>query len=247
MIPASAPPPDLTRLAWQPVTVSQYEFHPVVARTVVAILSAGISVLGPEAAAAAVTMTPATEAGVMRAFNAIGRRRLAHACEVVEIAADVNDVDVESFLHTVLRDDAHQEFVARCIAVAQDASLRGKRIALARSLAQAAAGDDAVLDDEFLFLRAVADLDAPHIRILHRLDMTRAGTGPMEGHLLRDGWRNATLAEHEPGLADALPALLRTVEIHSLVVRDNTYSRLEDDPMWRITDRGKAMLARLSD
>ncbi len=39
-----------------------------------------------------------------------------------------------------------------------------KRRALARSLAAAIVGEDAVLDEEFLFVRAVADLDSPHIR-----------------------------------------------------------------------------------
>ena len=50
--------------------------------------------------------------------------------------------------------------------IAQDTALRDKRRALGRALAAGIEGDDAKIDDELLFIRAIADIDTPHIRLL---------------------------------------------------------------------------------
>jgi len=93
---------------------------------------------------------PAAEAVQQRVVNALGRRRLAHAAEVLELAGGGADEQLAGFAEEAIRDEKHQEFLARVIVVAQDMADQDKRRALARSLAAAIAGEDAVLDEEFL-------------------------------------------------------------------------------------------------
>jgi hypothetical protein len=65
-------------------------------------------------------------------------------------------------------DDRRHELFARTLTIAQDTALRNKRRALGRALAAGVMGDDARIDEELLFIRAVADIDELHIRVLAR-------------------------------------------------------------------------------
>jgi len=216
-------------------------------RIATSVLVAGASIVGPEAGAAAVALQPAAEVVQQRVVNALGRRRLARAAEVLELAGGGADEQLAGFAEEAIRDEKHQEFLARVIVVAQDMADQDKRRALARSLAAAVAGEDAVLDEEFLFVRAVADLDSPHIRLLAALDRDRPGEGQLAGQVVRDGWSRQLLARVEPGLADALPALLATLEAHALVDHPANWSSLEGTPLYRITRRGQVLLRRLQE
>lgn len=222
------------------------EVQNLAVRLVVSVLAAGASLQGADAAAAAVAAQPAAEAALAHAIRLIGRRRLGHATEVLELAASEADLPLDALIETTLRDEEHQEFLVRLMIAAQDVAAINKRRALARALAAAAAGDDARLDDEFLFVRAIADLDNPHIRLLVRLNTDREGEGQLVGPRVRDGWTPRLLEVHEPGLADSLPALIKTLEGHGLATHPANWSYLEGSPMYQITMRGQAMLERLS-
>jgi hypothetical protein len=65
--------------------------------------------------------------------------------------------------------DRRHELFARSLRIAQDTALRDKRRALGRTLAAGVMGDDARIDEEQLFMRAVDDLDESHIRLLGRV------------------------------------------------------------------------------
>jgi hypothetical protein len=96
----------------------------------------------------------------------IGQRWNRNAAETLADAAEVSGELAEDLLLRAVSDDRRRELFARALGVAQDAALRDKRRALGRALAAGIAGDDARIDGELLFIRAVADVDEPHIRLL---------------------------------------------------------------------------------
>jgi hypothetical protein len=95
--------------------------------------------------------------------------RSAHVAETLEDAAEAAGDPIGLFVEKAVADERCEELLARTLTVAQDTDLRDKRRALGRVLASGIAGDDAKIDDELLFVRAVADIDTPHIRLLARM------------------------------------------------------------------------------
>jgi len=96
----------------------------------------------------------------------LGRRRVDHAAETVMDGAEAAGISLEEFLDRGVADDHRHELFARTLTIAQDNALRNKRRALGRALAAGVMGDDARIDEELLFIRAVADIDELHIRVL---------------------------------------------------------------------------------
>jgi hypothetical protein len=83
-------------------------------------------------------------------------------------AADAAGVPLGEFMDLAVSDDRRHELFARSMRIAQDTALRDKRRALGRALAAGVMGDDARIDEELLFMRAVDDLDEMHLRLLGR-------------------------------------------------------------------------------
>jgi hypothetical protein len=152
--------------------------------------------------------------------------------------------------------------VSPVLGVAQDAALRDKRRALGRALASGIEGDDARIDDELLFIRAVADVDVPYIKLLRVLSQDQPSPGQLSGSVFHGGWSLATVAARHPEFGGALPALIWTLESHALIqtVRSATpttavsytvtsagrqlLDRLADDPGWRPGRTGAVPLSR---
>ena len=110
---------------------------------------------------------------------------------------------------------------------AYDAKVR----ALGRALACGLADDQARIDEEQLIIAAIADMEAPHVSLLHLL-VTRtpsrdasgivgavyeAPTFTLPGTPDSRAWRADYIASVRPTLGPVLPALLGTLERHGLV------------------------------
>lgn len=215
-------------------------------RTAVAILSGGASLLGPDAGAAATAFAPAMEVALTRVAALAGQRRFRHAAETVADAAEASGCSVEELLGRAVSDDRRQELLSRALGVAQDAALRDKRRALGRALAAGIEGDDARIDDELLFIRAVADVDIPHIKLLKVLSEDQPSPGQLSGSVFHDGWSLATVAARHPEFGGALPALVWTLESHALIqsVRSATPATAV---AYTVTSAGRHLLDRLAD
>ena len=83
--------------------------------------------------------------------------------------ADAACISVAEFIDKAASDERRHELFARASAVAQDAAWRNKKRALGRALAAGVMGDDARIDEEMLFIRAVDDIDEVHVRLLGHL------------------------------------------------------------------------------
>jgi hypothetical protein len=216
-------------------------------RTSAAALTGLASLLGPDAAFVATTLQPVTETVLLDVARKIRQRWNRNSAEMLDDAAKAAGESPENLLLRAVADDGRHELLARAVGIAQDAALRDKRRALGRALAAGIAGDDAQLDDELMFMRAVADLDAPHIRLLALMASRRPMPGKDSGSVFHAGWSPATLAVRDPGLGDAVLALIWTLEAHGLIHSATSSTPwLSSREAYNVTQAGLLMLERLT-
>lgn len=146
---------------------SRYE---LATEVVVAIATGAVGLAGPVPAAVATGVAPLVQAAINHVREVIGRSRLDHQVEILIDGAEAFGAksfeDFRDFIDAAVRDDEHRELLARALTVGQDAAMRDKRLALGRACASAASDTGTKVDDELLFIRVLADLDEPHIRLL---------------------------------------------------------------------------------
>jgi hypothetical protein len=211
------------------------------AQVLAALVLAGISALGPPAALAAIGLTPIAQSIAAKVATTLSERRVRHAAGTTLDAANAAELPIDEFLERAVSDDRRHELLARTLTIAQDTALHQKRRALGRALAAGVMGDEAKIDDELLFVRAIADIDEMHIRLLARL-----ATG-----ISLPGWTVATITQADRGLADVLPSLLGTLELHGLVTvaAPGGFYRGPgaQETSYHVTDSGRRLLARLSE
>jgi hypothetical protein len=224
--------------------------HELAVRTAVAVVAGGAGLLGPDAGAAATALTPALETVLSRVVGTLSQRRVRHAGQTLEDGAEAAGEPVEQFVQRAVSDERRAELLARTLTVAQDTALRDKRRALGRALAAGIAGDDAKIDDELLFIRAVADIDTPHIRLLALIASQRTST------LIRTGKDSdsylaglsvAKMATRDPGLGETIPVLLSTLASHGLVRAEESSTPWQSSNAWYyVTPAGSTLLDRLA-
>src|SRR5262249_9324872 len=109
-------------------------------------------------------------------------------------------------------------------------------------LAAGVMGDDARIDEELLFIRAVADIDEMHIRLLARM------VNPAD---MPPGWSAFKIEQADPGLRDGIRALLVTLELHGLIAAVVPGSPIRGSgagqTFYNITESGRRFLDRLAD
>jgi len=207
-------------------------------QVVVATLS-GVAVLGGTAAGIlGAGAAPMALAIAHAAVKRLGGRRAEHAADTLLDAAEAASLSLDDFLDGAVSDDRRHELFARTLRIAQDTARRDKRRALGRALAAGVMGDDARIDEEMLFIRAVDDIDEMHIRLLARLALP-AGA-----------WTAPSIVQADPGLAGGVHALLGTLESHGLIESSRPVppgGASRGQAIYHITGSGQAFLARLAD
>jgi len=229
------------------------------ATQVVLTFGAGLAgYAGPGAGAVAAGAVPLVLAGVNYVSAVVHSRRVEHGTDTLLEGAEAfgakTPEEFIEFIEAAVSDEEHQELLARALTVAQDTALRDKRRALGRALAAAASDTGTKVDDELLFIRILADLDAPHIRVLRitstvppHLDaigqqMEAIGRDPVRQ------WYPWSIAEADPGLTDAAWALLDTLERHRLLWSSGEHlTQFGHQPEYTITPYGEWFLERLAE
>jgi hypothetical protein len=211
-------------------------------RTVWAALTGYAVWIHPALGAAVTAATPIFEKIATFAVRRLGQRRIEHAAETLLDAADAADEPLPDFIDRAVADDRRHELLARTLTIAQDTALRNKRRALGRALAAGVMGDEARIDEELLFIRAVADIDEMHIRLLAQM------VNPPD---MPPGWSALKIVEADPGLSDGVRALLGTLELHGLIAAVVPGSPIRGpgagQTFYNITESGRRFLDRLAD
>ena len=188
----------------------------------------------------------------------IGSRRLEHATETLTDAADeygaTTPEEFVAFVEAAVSDAGHQELLARVLTIAQDTAMRDKRRARGRALAAAASDTGTKVDDELLFIRALDDLDSPHIRCLRIMATEPPHLDAVNRQMLAVGrqtirqWHPSDIAQQDSGLADAVEALLPVLDRNGLISGGHeVITQAGHEPEYVITPYGEWFLTRLAD
>jgi hypothetical protein len=104
--------------------------------------------------------------------------------------------------------------------------------------------DDAGIEADTVMVQVLADLDTPHIRVLHTWATEQIANQVNAAPLLAWDWAMSQLKLRWPEYANVISPLVATLEQRGLV-REVTPAAAPD-PVWRITDFGVDCLRFLS-
>lgn len=231
----------------------------LIANTVTGGTSAALALLAsPEAAFLAASGQPAAALALRDGLVRVVGRRREKAVETVDRAAKRARLDPDDVVERLVATDDGLKLFSAAMAAAQDADSQAHLNAVAEALANGAI-DSATIGRETLVVRAVADLDAVHARLLRMFTRTSNELGLGDGSEQFDeavstlnGVQLSELAA--PDLADVLSPIMATLTRHGLATSlagggPTTYDGM-DDPRpvdtYAITDFGRHCLARLA-
>jgi hypothetical protein len=167
-----------------------------------------------------------------------------HAAD--EFGAETPEAFTE-FVEAAVSDEQRQELLARTLTIAQDTAMRDKRRALGRALASAVSEIGTRVDEELLYIRVLADLDQPHVRLLRLMSTVPAHLATVGSGNVRQ-WYPWSISEADPGLADTVWALLPVLARHGLVSGgEEQLTPAGMQPEYVITDYGEWFLTRLAE
>lgn len=220
--------------------------HELAIGVVVAVGNALATSVSPEAGVMATLASPFAIAGLKSISATIGSRRQEHAAQTLLDGAEAYGAetleDFVAFLEAAVSDEEHQELLARALTIAQDTAMRDKRRALGRALAAAASDTGTKVDEELLWIRVLADLDEPHIRVLRIL------AAPPQRDISYNGTPFA-IGEDDPGLRETANIILVWLQRHDLV-RPGTLVRTPIgmmQPQFTVWHNGIQILTRLAE
>ncbi len=191
-------------------------------------MGAAAGLAGPEAAVAGGALAPVLEDVIGNILGGLGTRRRERVDETLidaagELGRDTAE-QLQRFVEAAVSDETYQELLARALTIAQDTSMRDKRRALGRALANALDDTGAKVDDEIAFVRDLADLDPVHIRMLKimsrrpwHLDKVALQMNAADDPRAVRQWYAWSIIEEDPGLKDSVWGALRVLEQHGLI------------------------------
>lgn len=145
----------------------------------------------------------------------------ARAGAVVGVAADERGVDPEQLAADVLAADEEIRLLAGlAIAAAMRTVNEDKIRALGRALAHGL-DDDARVDEELLIVKALEDLERPHITVLDlmatRMPWTFGDAPALDPRQSPVEWQVASIERQLPGTQAVLPTVLGALDRHGLI------------------------------
>jgi hypothetical protein len=134
--------------------------------------------------------------------------------KALDAAAKVDGVTSDDIIDRLRHDEQFALLVQEAIEAAQRTFSEAKQEALGRLIATGAlAAEDAELDETHLRVRALAELDTAHFRVLYR--MARPGQTRVSSR----HWDLESMGKALPSLRPHVNWLLRGLEIHGLVIQ----------------------------
>lgn len=209
--------------------------------------AAGSYLPGPVGAAT----TAASAGGIQLFFDRVTQWRTHKAARVIETAAAQAGLTIEELANEVAQSGLRGELAAKVLIAAQDSGCEERLRALSRSLALGLTAEDAGVSRELAYVRALADLDSPHVQVLSLFNRTWGELGLAEYDTLPPS--GLSLAEIEActdldvTLHPVMGVLLRHGLLEEIHVATMATSVREDPPDTRIqpTGFGAEMLARM--
>lgn len=224
------------------------------------ISSAGIAAVGMAIEAAKPEFAPITAALGAAGTTASGRlvdrindKRKERGTWVLGSGITGAGVSVDDFDRRCQEDPNLLQLCTKVVLAAQDSVFQGKLYGLARSL-QSALEDGSKVNEEILFSSVLAQLEAPHIRLLAQIGRNPADTPLNTDNDPADfpawGYNSIQLVMLDSGLEGALVPLLGILSANGLIIRAEPVPMalgrlLPEHISYSITDFGQHMLARI--
>lgn len=181
------------------------------------------------------------------------RQKLGH---VIEVGMDQTGLSPDDFLKELTKDDLRLALLAESLSAASRTAVNEKIQALGVALATGAlTDDDARLDEERVWVQILAEVEAPHLRVLYILNVDKPAN---ESHFtwLYDQTGRAINALSTDS-AVIRERMLNTIERQGLIQRkygdelpasyDLRGGASASDRFLLITEAGRAVLDRFSD
>lgn len=207
-----------------------------VAQAIAGALTAGLglAVGGPVGAVAGAAFQPSAAVAVQRSLDELAQFRRRSAGRMLQGSADRMAVEPDELVDSALRDLNSAHLLGEAIQTAARTVNDQKIQALARALANGIRDDAARADDEALVIAALAEIEAPHIKVLVHLGPERSRTRT-PGTNLRGrtppsrGSDTRRLAEDCQMDVPAVRAVLSVLQRAGLAVQDTTAELIRSD------------------
>jgi hypothetical protein len=177
--------------------------------------TAGFFVAGPVGSIVAAVLTDPAIRMTNLIIEEIRGVRYAAAATLVQQAADRLGVEPQDVVSSAFTDPERAAMLSESLEAAIRTMSAQKIAALAHALAAGLLRDEARVDDERLIIRALTDLEEPHIRALFRF----TGVPPRAG--LRRSRMTLWTGDDQFSNASA-EALINTLERNGLIARDTS-------------------------
>jgi hypothetical protein len=224
------------------------------------VLGAGISavvaasvVARPEFAAIIALLGESGKAALKGLVERTNAKREERATYTLGSGISLAHVTVEDFERRCEEDPNLLQLCTKVVLAAQDAVFKEKLDGLARSL-KSALEDGSKVDEEILFASVLAQLEAPHIRLLAQIGRNPADTPLNPDNDPADfptwAYNSIQLAMLDPNLEPVLFPLLSTLLANGLIARGEPApmamgSLKPEHVSYAISDFGKLMIARV--
>jgi hypothetical protein len=213
---------------------------------------AGLAIAGPGGA----VLGAAVGSVVQHVVDTALFRRWERAGQAIEVAASEANLSPDALLRRLLEDERLLDLAATVVAAASETALKAKIRALGKALASGAlATDDATIDEHRFLVATLADLEAPHVRVLEQVtepfptyEVKTSRDDPNPRTLQVQGWGLDDLGKAQPGLGGVVAPILSVLAGRGLIENAAT-GTLDYQPSqserWVITDYGRRCLALL--
>jgi hypothetical protein len=195
----------------------------------------GLAIGGPVGAVLGSVSGPLLEPVMARVWDEVRADGRDRARTIMQTAADSLGDDAVDFENRLTANEQARLLGATALDAGMRTAWPPKVLALGKALAAGLSDDGARLDDEQLIISALADLEAPHARVLGLL-VTRKWTRTFDSSMRNSRlvvvglpererppnrypeWASNQIGEALPNLAAIVPALLGTLHRHGLAV-----------------------------
>jgi hypothetical protein len=165
-----------------------------------------------------------------RVWDELAADSRAASARVLDEASAHAGIDVEELTDAIVKNEQSRLLAGLALSSGSRTRNKAKIRALGRALAEGVlAEDDAKLDQEQLIIRALDDMEAPHIAVLDLLvrfvpfgpePRLYSEMDPTDSGAPKRRWRPFQLGAARPGLQEGIIGLLGTLQRHGLARED---------------------------
>lgn len=211
------------------------------------VVAAGTSALGsvdPSSAVLAAGLGAAFTTLMPKALETAKKRIFRRFAKTVQAGVEDSGSSLPEILIAADRDPFRQQLTSDVLEASAKTPSEDKLVALGRAWAQGVlSDDDSVLAREQQFVRSLARLEYPHLRVLNviRGDFTQVP----QGLALVDGWTREAVRSQLAEYGDLVAQLISVLESEGLIANQTIQNPMVPGTQFRITQAGEELVARV--